>query len=155
MNTKKARNGNSRYLRCKVEDFTGAAECVMWPDDFVRYKDTVAEDTPCFVKGTVERTREEPGLRLTRIFTVEQAAKELATRLWLRLSVAEHGPRHIDLIAELLRRAPGRCPVFLAVRDARGRSCVLRLGRDFAIDPAAFPREELEGILGPGGVKLE
>src|SRR5207249_7000294 len=24
MNTKKARNGNSRYLRCKIEDFSGA-----------------------------------------------------------------------------------------------------------------------------------
>src|SRR5262249_15064189 len=31
-NTKKARNGNSRYVRCKLEDFTGAVECVMWPD---------------------------------------------------------------------------------------------------------------------------
>jgi DNA polymerase-3 subunit alpha len=154
-NTKKARNGNSRYLRCKVEDFTGAAECVMWPDDFARCKDTVAEDTPCFVRGTVERTREEPGLVLTRIFTMEQATKELATRLWLRLSLPEHGPRHVDLLAELLQRASGRCPVFLAVRDEHGKTCVLQLGRDLAINPASFPREELEGILGPDGVKLE
>jgi DNA polymerase-3 subunit alpha len=155
MNTKKARNGNSRYLRCKVEDFTGIAECVMWPDDYVRYKDAVAEDTPCFVRGTVERTREEPGLVLTRIFSVEQATHELATKLWLRLSVPEHGPRHVDLIAELLRRSPGRCPVFLAVRDERGRTCVLRLGNDLRINPSAFAQDELEGILGPGGVKLE
>ena len=33
----------------------------MWPDDFVRYKDDFVEDRICFVKGTVERTREEPG----------------------------------------------------------------------------------------------
>jgi DNA polymerase-3 subunit alpha len=154
-NTKKARNGNSRYLRCKVEDFTGAAECVMWPDDFARYKDTVAEDTPCFVRGTVERTREEPGLVLTRIFTMEQATKELATKLWLRLSLPEHGPRHIDVLADLLKRAPGRCPVFLAVRDERGKTCVLRLGQELCINPAAFPRDELEEVLGPQGVKLE
>jgi DNA polymerase III subunit alpha len=155
MNTKKARNGNSRYLRCKVEDFTGSAECVMWPDDFVRYKETVAEDTPCFVRGTVERNREEPGLVLSRIFTVAQATKELATKLWLRLSLPEHGPRHIDLLAELLKRAPGRCPVFLAVSDPRGKTCVLRLGQDLSINPSAFPLDELEEVLGPGGVKLE
>ena len=36
MNTKKAgRNGNTRYVRCKLEDFTGPVECVMWPDEFV------------------------------------------------------------------------------------------------------------------------
>jgi DNA polymerase III subunit alpha len=154
-NTKKARNGNSRYLRCKVEDFTGAAECVMWPDDFARYKETVAEDTPCFVRGTVERTREEPGLVLTRIFTLDQARRELATKLWLKLSLPEHGPRHVDLIGELLRRSPGRCPVFLAVRDERGKTCVLRLGRDLSINPSKYPREELEGILGPEAVRLE
>src|SRR4029078_968605 len=28
-NTKKARNGNSRYARFKLEDFAGLAECVM------------------------------------------------------------------------------------------------------------------------------
>src|SRR5262249_40214678 len=66
LNTKKARNGNSRYVRCKLEDFSGAVECVMWPDDFVRYKDDVREDHVCFVKGAVERNREEPGLILTR-----------------------------------------------------------------------------------------
>src|SRR5262249_23305493 len=48
MNTKKARNGNSRYVRCKLEDFTGAAECVMWPDDYVRFKDLIEEDRICF-----------------------------------------------------------------------------------------------------------
>jgi DNA polymerase-3 subunit alpha len=155
MNTKKARNGNSRYLRCKVEDFTGTAECVMWPDDFVRFKDLVLEDTPCFVRGTVERTREEPGLVLTRIFTMEQATKELATKLWLRLSLGMHGPRHIDLLVDLLKRAPGRCPVYLAVRDERAKTCVLRMGHDLNINPATFPRDDLEELLGPDGVKLE
>src|SRR5262249_28655907 len=44
MNTKKARNGNTRYARFKLEDFHGAAECVMWPDDYTRFKDHVKED---------------------------------------------------------------------------------------------------------------
>src|SRR5262249_28490216 len=39
MNTKRARNGNTRYARCKLEDLTGAVECVMWPDDYARQKD--------------------------------------------------------------------------------------------------------------------
>jgi DNA polymerase III subunit alpha len=155
MNTKKARNGNTRYLRCKVEDFSGTAECVMWPDDFARYKDAIAEDTPCFVRGTVERNREEPGLVLTRIFTMVQAKRELATKLWLRLSLPQHGPRHIDQLADLLKRSQGRCPVFLAVRDPRGKTCVLQLARDLSINPASFPRDELEEILGPDGVRLE
>ena len=49
----------------------------MWPDDFVRYKDEFKEDRVCLVKATVERTREEPGLILTRVLSLEQAKVEL------------------------------------------------------------------------------
>ena len=57
MNTKKARNGNSRYARFKLEDFTGAAECVMWPDDYVKYKDLVEEDKIVFIQATSSKRR--------------------------------------------------------------------------------------------------
>src|SRR5262249_18467819 len=123
MNTKKARNGNTRYLRCKLEDFTGVAECVMWPDDFARHKEEGAEDRVCFVKGTIERTREEPGLVLTRILSVEQAQRELTKGLVLYLNTPQHGEQHIDAIARILNRTPGACPVYLHLRDAAGRKC--------------------------------
>src|SRR5262249_8628735 len=98
-NTKKARNGNTRYLRCRLEDFSGSLECVMWPDDFLRYKDEVHEDRICFVKGSVERTREEPGLVLTRLISIEQAQRELTKGLLLTLSLGVHGPGEIETLA--------------------------------------------------------
>src|SRR5207249_9929302 len=94
-NTKKARNGNSRYVRCKVEDLTGTVECVMWPDDFVRFKEEFREDRVCFVKGAVERTRDEPGLVLSRIFSLEQAARELTRFVVLSMTVGLQGEEQI------------------------------------------------------------
>ncbi len=101
MNTKKARNGNTRYVRCKLEDFTGAAECVMWPDDYIRFKDVVVEDTPLIVKAAIERTREEPGLVIQRILTLEQAAQEMAkeVRILVRLN---RKVSTIDALGEIL-----------------------------------------------------
>jgi DNA polymerase-3 subunit alpha len=159
MNTKKARNGNSRYVRCKLEDFTGAAECVMWPDDFVRYKDEVREDRVCFVKATVERTREEPGLVLSRILDIEQARRELTKGLVLLLRLGAYGEedeinRIIDALGRVLQRAPGPCPTFLTVRDEGGRRCLLKLGAEFAVNPATVAVGELETLLGEGAVKF-
>jgi DNA polymerase-3 subunit alpha len=151
MNTKKARNGNSRYSRFKLEDFSGAAECVMWPDDFVRYKDLVAEDQICFVVGTVERTREEPGLVVTRILSVEQAQRERTTGLVLDLGV-DMRPSLIDSLAAVLRRTPGRCPVFLYVRDNSGKVLKLKASDEFRVNPSALEKGELEMILGSGRV---
>jgi DNA polymerase-3 subunit alpha len=154
MNTKKARNGNSRYARCKVEDFTGAAECVMWPDDFVRCKVELKEDQIYFLKGVVERNRDEPGVVLTRVFTLEQARQEMATRLYLLARPNRVRPLDLDLLREVLRRTPGPCSVFLTVEDVAGKKAVLRLGREFAVNASTFAATELEAILGTGTVKL-
>jgi DNA polymerase-3 subunit alpha len=153
-NTQKPRNGNSRYVRCKLEDFTGAAECVMWADDFARYKDDFTEDRICFVKGVVERKREEPGLVLKRVFSVEQAQRELARALYLKVMLGRHDDKTIETIGFLLKQTPGPCPVYLVVRDGANKDAVLKLGREFAINPNTFLGEELEHLLGASGVKL-
>jgi DNA polymerase-3 subunit alpha len=154
MNTKKARNGNSRYARFKLEDFSGSAECVMWPDDYVRYKDLVAEDRICFLGATVERTREEPGLVVTRILTIEQAQRERTTGLALELRTDTHVPAHIDQIAEVLQRYRGSCPVFLFFRGHNGKLMRMKASDSFRVNTVTLPRAELEAILGPGTVRF-
>jgi DNA polymerase-3 subunit alpha len=154
MTTKKARNGNSRYLRCKLEDLTGTIPCVMWPEDFARYKDEVADDRVCFVRGTVERTRDEPGLILNRILSVEQARRELTKGLVLSLTVGVHGPEHLDAIARILQRSGGPCPVYLSLLDRLGRRALLRTNDTFRVNPATLAADELETVIGPGRVKF-
>jgi hypothetical protein len=44
--------------------------------------------------------------------------------------------------------------VFLTVKDGEGRRCILRLGREFGINPATYLKDELEEILGAGSVQL-
>jgi DNA polymerase-3 subunit alpha len=153
MNTKKpGRNGNSRYVRCKLEDFSGQAECVMWPDDFVRFKDDFVDDRIVFVKGTVEHKGEQPGLILTRVFDLETARKELTKGLILTFALGEHAPQLVEQIGKELRRYPGSCPVYLQVRDGTGRRVVLRAGEQYRINPAELDIGRFEMLLGAGRV---
>jgi DNA polymerase-3 subunit alpha len=152
-NTKKARNGNSRYARFRIEDLNGSAECVLWPDDFVRYKDDVKEDRICFVKGIVERTREEPGLIVSRILTIEQAQREMTKGLVLSFDVNDD-PRRLEHVARVLKRTPGSCPVFLHVRDTTGKRALLKAGEDYRINPLAVEMPELELLVGEGRVRF-
>jgi len=153
-NTKKARNGNTRYARFRLEDFTGTVECVMWPDDYIRYKDLVAEDRICFVRAAIERSREEPGLIVGRILTIEQAQRELTKGLVLILSLDIHGPHHIDAVSRILQRSPGACPVYLKILDSAGKRSLLKAGEAFGINPATVATGELETLLGHGRIKF-
>lgn len=153
-NTQKARNGNSRYFLARIEDMSGSAKCVMWPDDFVGIKEEIRDDVPYIIKGIVDRRREEPTLVINRILTLEKARRELARGLYLLLRLGRTQPEDIDRLGYILRQAPGACPVFLTIKDGADKSCVLRLGRDFAINPNSVPQDDLEAILGPNSVRL-
>jgi DNA polymerase-3 subunit alpha len=153
-NTKKARNGNTRYARFRLEDFSGSIPCVMWPDDYARFKEEVTEDRICFIRGVVERTREEPGLIVTRILTPEQAQREQTRGMVLTFHVGVHGEETLDTVARVLRRSPGPCPVYLNIRDPAGKWAQLKTGNDFHVNPNAVPVAELETILGPGHVRF-
>jgi DNA polymerase-3 subunit alpha len=153
-NTQKARNGNSRYFLARIEDMTGSAKCVMWPDDFSRFKEEIRDDIPYIIKGTVDRRREEPTLVINRILTVDDAKRELARGLFLLLRLGRTQPEDIDRLAGILRQTRGSCPVFLTVKDGADKFCVLKLGREFTINPSNFPQDELEVILGPNSVRL-
>ena len=154
LNVKKARDGNSRYVRMRLEDLTGAIECVLWPDDYLRLKEEVEEDRVCFVEAAVERTREEPGLVVRRIVSTEQAERERTKGVVLLLSLGTHTPDIIDAVARVLKRAQGSCPVYLTVQDAAGKRVLLKTGEEFRVNTQGLPIDELETILGPGHVKF-
>jgi DNA polymerase-3 subunit alpha len=151
---KPQRNGNTRFGRCKVEDFTGAVESIMWGDEYVKHKDAFQEGQVVVVRGLVEKKTDEPSLQITRVLTLEQAQRELARELHLLVRMGRHGPLDIDALAGVLRRTPGPCPVIVTIKDPAGRRCVLKLGRDCAINPATYARDELEDVLGPDSVRL-
>jgi DNA polymerase-3 subunit alpha len=153
MNTKRpGRNGNSRYVRCKLEDVTGIVECMMWPDEFVRFKDEFVDDRIVFVRGAVEHKGEQPSVVLTKAFDLETARKELTKGLVVTLALGEHSPQVVEQLSRELRRFPGACPVYIQVRDGTNRRAVLRASEQFRVNPAAVDVGRLEMLLGPGRV---
>ncbi|HYV35467.1 MAG TPA: DNA polymerase III subunit alpha, partial [Gemmataceae bacterium] len=151
-NTKNARNGNSRYARFKLEDFSGTVECVMWPDDFARYKDLVQEDQICFAAASVERSREEPGLVVQRLMTMDQVQQERTTGVVINLALGRHVRQHVEAVARVLQRSQGTCPVFVNVVDAANKRMLLKASEEYRVNPKTLARAELETLLGPGSV---
>src|SRR5439155_11913824 len=136
-----ARNGNSRYARFKLEDFSGAAECVMWPDDYVKYKELVEEDRIVFVNAVVERKTDEPILQVTRVMTVEQGQLERTTGLVLLMDLTDDSDvdlRRLESIKGVLHRSRGNLPVFLHLRDGPGKKLMLRASEELKINPTTI-----------------
>lgn len=158
MNTKKARNGLSKYARFKLEDLSGAIECVMWPDDYDKFKSLVEADKVCFATGVVEKKTDEPILQVTRIVSMEQGQLERTTGLVLLMDLTDNGDadvRKLESIKQVLSRSRGNLPVFVHVRDAAGKWLRLRAADDLRVNPTTPAiKADLEVILGIGRVEF-
>jgi DNA polymerase-3 subunit alpha len=152
MNVKKARSNNTRYVRCKFEDFTGQLESMMWPDEFVKYKDFFVEDRIMLAEGVIEQRGEEPQFVISRVLTIDTARKELTKGLVLRLELGRFGVQNIEEAAKVLRKTPGPCPVYVQISDGVGKKAVLRAGERFRVNPAEVRLGELESLFGPNCV---
>ena len=141
-----------RYARCKVEDFTGQAECVMWPEEFAPVAAEFADDKVFLFEATVEQgDRSEPIFLLKKLMTVEQARRDLTKGMVVNLQLDHHPPELIDRIAGVLKRTPGPCTVYMQVRDAFGRKAQFRLGDEFRVHPGDVDVSSLETMIGQKG----
>jgi DNA polymerase-3 subunit alpha len=151
MTTKKG----GRFVRCKIEDFTGQVECVMWPDDLAKWADSFADDRIFLFEASAEDDQRNSGAKivvLRRLMTLEQARTELTKGMVMNLTTGQHGPDTVDRLGSILQRKKGPCVVYVQVKDHEGRKAQFRLGDDYRVNPAEVPVEELEMLIGAGNV---
>lgn len=153
-NTKKARNGNTRFMRFRLEDMTGSIDCVIWPDDLSRLKKEPKEDELWFATGELERNRDQPSFVARRLIDAAMARRELATGLYLKLELKRNNAADIDRISQILREAPGSLPVFLDIQDPCERKVVVRLAKSWSVSPDKISETRLKELLGTHNVKL-
>jgi DNA-directed DNA polymerase III PolC len=151
----KGRNAGRKYATFRVEDFTGTLRCILWSDEYARFKDAAADDAVHLFEGVLNWSdRAEPDFQVKRVITFDEARREFTKSMVLKLTYAEDDEslRKLDAVSLVLKRYRGTCPVYLSVRDLNGKQVQLKLNDDFRVNPSAVKLEELEMLLGPGAV---
>ena len=109
--TRNGRNAGKQIGIVTLEDLSGKVEAILFSDDLVKYRSMIMPDAIVFLEGTVDRKREEPSLRISRVIPNVEAASELAKALLIDVNAETP----IDELAELLKQHKGLCPVYLNV----------------------------------------
>jgi DNA polymerase-3 subunit alpha len=152
----KGRNMGRKYAMFRIEDFTGSVRCIMWSDEYSRYKEVVGGDFVGLFEGVLDwkPDRAEPDFQVKKVITIAEARAEFTKSMVLKLPYTEdpEALRKLDAVSLILKRYRGACPVYLSVRDPNGKQVQLKLNDEFRVNPAALKLEELEMVLGPGAV---
>jgi DNA polymerase-3 subunit alpha len=152
----KGRNVGRKYAMFRIEDFTGSVRCIMWSDEYSRFKEVIGPDFVGLFEGVLNwgEGRAEPDFQIKKVTTIEEARAEFTKSMVLKLTYTEEEEelRKLDAVSLILKRYRGACPVYLSVRDASGKQVQMKLSDAYHVNPAALKLEELEMLLGPGSV---
>lgn len=99
-----------------IEDLKGRVDAILFPSDLAKYRPVLVPDKLVFVEGAVDRRREEPSLRVSRVVLANEALTEFAAAVLL--DVNQQTP--IEELGEVLKTHRGNCPVYLDVEVPDG-----------------------------------
>ncbi|NUN49282.1 MAG: DNA polymerase III subunit alpha [Candidatus Brocadiae bacterium] len=147
---KGGQNAGKKILRMKFRDFSGAMEATAFPKELEKFQDLLVEDRIVFLRGRVDRYRDEPGLRVSDVIPVENVREVCSQRVLIRLKDASD--EHLERILATVTGAPGSCELFFEVTTGDGDRVTLATGSRFRFSPEPRIVARLEELAGPGGL---
>jgi DNA polymerase-3 subunit alpha len=159
--TRRGQTAGERMASLGLEDHTGKIEAVVFPEAFAKLEPLLREDGILFVRGKVDRRREEPSLIVSHAIPLEEAPLKLTRQVRITLRGAESAAAdeaaatklrdELERLRELLdaeRRRPngGSADVVFEIPVGEWLVRTRSGGRRVPLHPGLA--ERIEGVLG-------
>jgi DNA polymerase-3 subunit alpha len=149
---KTGRSAGKKLTVCKIEDFDGAVEAIVFPDQQAEALQWLKPDAIVFIEGAVDRKREEPCIRTARVVPIERARREFTRDVVIRLQSTGGRLDSLLQLQDTLRRHRGACDVYFEVSSVEGWTSLVRARSGGGVDANDALLAELEGLPGVVGV---
>lgn len=146
--TVKFTKNNKTMAFLTIEDLYGTTEVIVFPRDFEKYRELIADDAKVFVSGRVSAEEEKNGkLICERIYAFSDVKKEL----WLQFSTKEDYANAEKQMYDLLRTSEGKDEVVIYIS---GLKAVKRLPANWNVSVDSLDLEQFYRIFGEKNVKV-
>ncbi len=156
--TKSGRSAGQPMAILTLEDLDGSIDAMVFSETLAdltqRHPGAIANENIVFVKGKIDKRRENACLIVNDLTPVESAVEKLTTSVGIKLDRARHGPDTLESIRAILQRYRGPREVYVQVSLTSGKKVSMRLDRDRGVRPTSGLVEDLEQALGGGAVQL-
>lgn len=146
--TVKFTKNNKTMAFLTIEDLYGTTEVIVFPRDYEKYRELLADDAKVFVRGRVSAEEEKNGKLICEcIYAFADARKEL----WLQFATKEDYAAAEKQMYDLLRTSEGGDAVVIYIS---GIKAVKRLPANWNVSADALDFERLYAAFGEKNVKV-
>ncbi len=151
----KSRSGLTRMAKLTFEDLSGTTPAMLWPEEFAKNESMVVSDSICFVRGTMNRSREPAELVISKVISLEKGAAELSRGVVVRLTKGITQEPDLHRLLRTVRNYPGNLDLYLEIQGLeKVRRAVYKAGSSLKIRHDSKLLADLEMHVGAENVRL-
>ena len=138
-----------------LEDIQGAVEVVLFPTVYSAVSGIVAQDALVVTEGRIQKNENAIKIIGEKVMLLERAEEELACGIHLYLDVAKIDESFLIRINGILKKYPGKCPVYLHLQDTGKTETVIAFPETLKTAASPMLLKEIRDHVGYEAVKTE
>ncbi len=149
------RNGRKQGQRMAIvtlEDLKGKVEVTISPKELDTYRSLLKPDAIIFVKGSVNRKREEPSVRVSEVIAAEKAPSQLSDSVIVRIDEMRDSDEVIEKLFEITARHRGECPLYVEIRTNEQEIATIKCSHEMSVQASPYCLHELASLIGEARV---
>ncbi|MFH1102689.1 MAG: DNA polymerase III subunit alpha [Pseudomonadota bacterium] len=138
-----------------LEDMQGAVEVVLFPRVYSAVSGIVAQDALVLTEGRIQKDESAIKIIGEKVMLLERAEEELACGIHLYFDVAKIDESFLVRTNGILKKYPGKCPVYLHLQDAGKTETVITFPETLKTAASPMLMQEIRDHAGYEAVKAE
>jgi len=146
--TKKGKKAGAKMAAFDFEDLAGQVSCIIFPEDYEKHQELVRKGSIVFIRGQVDRRREEPSIRVSRVLTLEEGQRTLTQSVVIRLHEVGLDDALMENLQQVLAAHPGTVPIYIELVSRTHGRTILRAGDSLRVSADAAFQRDVANLLG-------
>jgi DNA polymerase-3 subunit alpha len=153
-NVQRKRNREGKaWASFQLDDWTGAAECILFPSTYEELGGELQEDKAVLVRGTALPEENAPAkISVKELVALDKARLHLPRLVSIRVLLGSNGSDRAQALTQLFGRKPGEAEVRLRLEKPRDFSIILDVAA--RVRPDREFCAEVERICGPQSMEV-
>jgi DNA polymerase-3 subunit alpha len=158
--TKTGRNAGAKMAALTFEDLTGTIEAVVFSEQLQRHRALIRPDRLVFLRGRVDRRREQPSLRVSEVIALEDGPALLAEAVIVKLNSVGLDAEVLERLRDLCKAHtgdeahPGGRAVYISIQSPGDFVTLVRCSTALCVRPDAAFVADVEALLGENSVDI-
>jgi DNA polymerase-3 subunit alpha len=136
------------YALVTLEDLAGTIQVLCMNENYDKFRELLVPNKAVLVVGEVNNADDKPKIFPQEIMPLEDAPRRYTKQVHLRLNTAHLNSGRLESLRDLVQAHPGKCPLFLCLRQPTGEAIFIETHERYSIAPSLQFQQATDELFG-------